>query len=409
MSRRSGQRGRVERKGKCFYARFWLDSTDGGVRKYACVRICPVSGPGSLNASERKRRLLEIVQASGANSEEKCREACGAFLGITFAEQSEQWLVALENRRRRPVKPKTLSCFRSALKYVNEKLGAVPLANLNNSTLKTFVSEMAAETLEDDRPRFGAKSIANYTQIVKFVVASALDAQGEQQFPRKWNTDFLDLPQIADQRRPCFSAVELQQIINRAEGQDQILFALLAGTGVRIGEAIALRVQDVDGSVIHIRHSLWNGVLGSPKTKQGVRDVDLPSDLARVIQLNIAGLQPTSFVFQNEAGGALHQSNVLRRSLHPLLKSAGLAVCGFHSFRRFRVTHLRRSRVPEDLIRFWIGHSAGSITDKYSRIADDVEFRQRCAQQCGLGFDLPRAGVARNARNFEASEVALSA
>jgi hypothetical protein len=30
--------------------------------------------------------------------------------------------------------------------------------------------------------------------------------------------------------------------------------------------------------------------------------------------------------------------------------------CGFHAFRRFRFTNLRKQGVPEDLLRFWIGH-----------------------------------------------------
>jgi hypothetical protein len=57
MSRRSGQNGRIEKKGKALYARFWLDIPGQSKRTYKSVRICPVSGPGSLNKFERKRRV----------------------------------------------------------------------------------------------------------------------------------------------------------------------------------------------------------------------------------------------------------------------------------------------------------------------------------------------------------------
>ena len=63
--------------------------------------------------------------------------------------------------------------------------------------------------------------------------------------------------------------------------------------------------------------------------------------------------------------------------------------CGFHSFRRFRVTHLRKNRVPEDLLRFWIGHADKSVTDHYSKVKEDVEFRKVCAENVGFGFELP--------------------
>jgi hypothetical protein len=75
MSRRSGQNGRIERKGNALYARFWLDVPGQQSRAYKCVRICPVSGPGSLNKFEQKRRLKEIIAEFGANSEATLREA----------------------------------------------------------------------------------------------------------------------------------------------------------------------------------------------------------------------------------------------------------------------------------------------------------------------------------------------
>ena len=71
------------------------------------------------------------------------------------------------------------------------------------------------------------------------------------------------------------------------------------------------------------------------------------------------------------------------------MKAIGKEACGFHSFRRFRVTHLRKNRVPEDLIRFWIGHADKSVTDGYSKMKEDAGFRRVCAENLGLGFELP--------------------
>jgi len=64
---------------------------------------------------------------------------------------------------------------------------------------------------------------------------------------------------------------------------------------------------------------------------------------------------------------------------------------GFHGFRRFRITHLRKQRVMEVLLRIWVGHSTHGITDNYTveSIKADVEFRSLTAEQSGLGFHMP--------------------
>ena len=62
---------------------------------------------------------------------------------------------------------------------------------------------------------------------------------------------------------------------------------------------------------------------------------------------------------------------------------------GARFFRRYRVTHLRKNRAPEDLLRFWIGHASSSVTDGYSMVKADVAFRQVCAANVGLGFEIP--------------------
>ena len=53
------------------------------------------------------------------------------------------------------------------------------------------------------------------------------------------------------------SAGEINTIISKAEGQYQVLYALLAGTGLRLEEAFALQVEDIEHSVIRVLHSMW--------------------------------------------------------------------------------------------------------------------------------------------------------
>jgi hypothetical protein len=55
------------------------------------------------------------------------------------------------------------------------------------------------------------------------------------------------------------------------------------------------------------------------------------------------------------------------------------------------------------LLRFWIGHTDKTITDTYSKVSEDVAFRQQIADQIGLGFKL-ESPIVRNVRRNSADE-----
>ena len=48
----------------------------------------------------------------------------------------------------------------------------------------------------------------------------------------------------------------------------------------------------------------------------------------------------------------------------------------------------KKQHAPEDLIRFWLGHANRSVTDRYSKLKEDLTFRKRIAEQVGIGFEL---------------------
>jgi len=187
----------------------------------------------------------------------------------------------------------------------------------------------------------------------------------------------------------------------------------LAGSGVRIEEAIALQVQDLRGTVLNVRHSHWNGDLYTPKTEAGIREIDLHPSLAAMLREHI-GTRTLGYLFESSKGTPLARSNVLRRSLHKILQKMGREKCGFHAFRRFRITHLRKRRVMEVLLRIWVGHSTQGITDKYTveTLKRDVAYRKATAEQAGLGFHTPlehQLPVARIAPRMYTPEFVASA
>jgi hypothetical protein len=102
---------------------------------------------------------------------------------------------SLPTRRRRPVKPATVFGRRHALdRWVLPTLGDKPLAEVSNGALRELVEAMAEGGL-------APKTIVNYSQVPKMVLASVVDAEGEQIYPRKWNHDFVGMPIVNKEKQ----------------------------------------------------------------------------------------------------------------------------------------------------------------------------------------------------------------
>src|SRR5437879_2749073 len=170
------------------------------------------------------------------------------------------------------------------------------------------------------------KSIGNYTQVVKAVVASAVNEQGEELYPRKWNANFIDMP-IVDkkkQKTPIFAGEVVTGIVRIATGSCRMLFILCAAAGLRIGEALGIDIKDIspDCLTIKIRQKAWNGQIHDYlKTTNGKREIDLHSTVAALLKEYI-GARKSGLLFRSRTGKQLRQSNVLRRGLQPKIGRA---------------------------------------------------------------------------------------
>ena len=91
------------------------------------------------------------------------------------------------------------------------------------------------------------QTIVTHSKVVKMVVASAVNAEGEEVYPRKWNHNFVGMPIVdpTKQHRPTVTQAELQGILAAIKPRYTVLVALLAGTGLRIGEALGLKTDDL--------------------------------------------------------------------------------------------------------------------------------------------------------------------
>ena len=236
-------------------------------------------------------------------------------------------------------------------------------------------------------------SIRDYSNIVRAVVASAVDDNGEERFPRKWNREFIDAPLVDQQRQPSTTSAGMSDILLFACDKYRLLYALLAGCGpMRAGEALGLEIDkhfSEDFRTLYIVQKTKRGIIQPYlKTKNGRREVDLCRQLSEMLR-DCIGNKHSGLPFHSSTGAQLLQSNALSDSLHPILDYMAHERGGFNIFRRFRITHLEKSDCPESLKHFWSGHAPKHVSERYVKLTKDRDFRLMWAERIGLGFELP--------------------
>jgi integrase len=209
---------------------------------------------------------------------------------------STWWLEQLKTRRRKPVATSTIELWRGALNnWFNPDIGDLPLAEVNNAVLKSLVAKMSAAGLSP-------KSIDNYAQVVKMVVASAVNAEGEEIYPPRWNHDSIDMPvvQKTKQNTPCFSAAVMSGLAAWKETRERVIFILCGAAGVRIGEVLGLEIDKhiaSDFSTLAIKQKVRHcKVEERLKTESGFREIDLHPTIAALLR-EYVGERKTGFLF----------------------------------------------------------------------------------------------------------------
>jgi integrase len=310
----------------------------------------------------------------------------------TFAEQGRIYIDQLSRRNRKRAKPATLAAYESYLRtHIIPGIGDLELSTFGNAALKLFVQTLIEKKLSP-------KSIQEIAAFARGIVLSAVDHEGEPLYARTWRLDFVDAPPVLNQRQPTITKDKLQDALRVRHAYTdkyRIIVGLLAATGVRVGELVALRCGDdgehsgwnqTDSSLI-IRTSLWRGEEQKPKTLSSIRKVDLSEPVNAMLAEYVkrTNKKPGDYLFATRNGTPLSPSSLRKYVLVPL------GIPGFHSLRRWRVSYLKSIGIPDSLLKSWIGHSSNGsdITARYDKSADDKQWRHEWANKVGIGFDLP--------------------
>jgi integrase len=183
------------------------------------------------------------------------------------------------------------------------------------------------------------------------------------------------------------SPEEARRLLEAARGNKlEVLYVLAIHTGMRQGELLALKWQDVnlENATIGIRRTLTKSggrlLLGETKTKKSCRTVRLTETVVRSLREHLARqmedigrlgdlYKDDGLVFTSGVGTVINPTNLRKRSFATLLERANLPRIRFHDLRHTCATLLLGRNVHPKYVQELLGHANIAITlDTYSHV-----------------------------------------
>ena len=192
-----------------------------------------------------------------------------------------------------------------------------------------------------------------------------------------------------DERR-YLTREQLARLLAEVADDWRPLFELLASTGLRISEAIGLRVMDasldLDPPRIRVRRAIVGGQLTSPKSRHGRRTIPISDSLAGRLALLSEGRDGSELLFRGSRGAALRPGNLRYRVMIPAAERAGVPWARFHTLRHTCAALLIDAGASPLRLQRWMGHHSAAFTlDNYGHLIDgDLGTSLDLTEQLGL-------------------------
>lgn len=274
------------------------------------------------------------------------------------------------------VKPKTFSSYHDTARlHLVPTLGRIRLAKLTPQHVQAMLNERRASGLS---PR----TVAYVRSILSIALARALKLGLVQRNV----VQLVDRPNVARHEiQPLTIEQSRALLVAARDHRLGALFSVALALGLRKGEALGLRWQDVDfeagslvisGALQRIGRSL---VRTETKNNASRRMLRTPAAALRSLREHrvkqkeerlLAGekWQDSGLVFTTTLGTPLDPRNVLRQFAR-VLTAAGIAHVRFHDLRHSCATLLLAQGVPARVVQDILGHSAIRVTmDVYSHV-----------------------------------------
>jgi integrase len=167
-----------------------------------------------------------------------------------------------------------------------------------------------------------------------------------------------------------FTFEESQRLLDAAEGEWRAMILVALRTGLRFGELLALRWQDVDlvAGRIMVRRNWVNGQLGTPKSGHS-REIPLGEEVLKALKSHRHLRGPLVFCTM---AGEVFTVGEPRYWLERFCRKAGLREVGWHALRHTFASHLAMRGAPLKAIQELLGHATIQMTMRYSHLAPEV-------------------------------------
>jgi integrase len=313
----------VYKKGRGYVVIYWAD---GKQYKEAAP---------TKEAARRLKRSRETDSDRG-EFQEQSRETLHAY----FAE----WIERYQGNGRRGFRENSRKEYRRlmnnyALKYFKPSLR---MTDITPRHLAQFVGWLADD--EKQGKHLSDKTIGNATIPLRALLSTAVREGVLRNNPAFGlalpHRDDNEIDEDDEDEIRVFSRDQLKQLLRIVDIDHFILFTLLACTGLRISEAIALRWRDLSLDAarpyLRVRRGLVHGRFEPPKTRHGKRKVPLSPMMVALLKFwraCIPDAQDEDLVFVSKAGTAIDPDNLRNRVLKPAVKAVGADWAGFHAFR----------------------------------------------------------------------------
>jgi integrase len=296
----------------------------------------------------------------------------------TLAAFMDEWLAGTK----RTLRPSTFATYEMIVRaHVKPRLGSLPLQSLTAARLNAVYADLLSGGRRDGKGGLSPATVRYVHAVIRKALSDAV----------RWNlltrnvADAADPPRASRAPIRTWSAREVQAFL--AHVQTDRLYAayfLAATTGMRRGEVLGLRWQDVDleaGRVSVVRSLTVVGGyemhISEPKTAKGRRSVALDDQTVKALkghrerQMLERALQGDEYadedlVFCHEEGTPVHPDS-FSDAFWRHVKAANLPRIRFHDLRHTHATLALAAGVHPKVISERLGHASVTITlDTYS-------------------------------------------
>ncbi|WP_160690118.1 tyrosine-type recombinase/integrase [Clostridium sp. C2-6-12] len=259
-------------------------------------------------------------------------------------------------------------------------LNAITIQNYYNNLIKMGKTPTAIKILNK-----ALKSCLKYAKKINYIVENCCD-----------NVILPKIPYGGEDKVQVFTLEEQKQFMEIIKNHKHRLeFILTLGTGLRIGELVALKWDNVDfeSGNLKVNKSIWRGYTiiegkrkfvsqeTTPKTPTSIREVAIPNKILEELKIHKEKqdeikekykevYNDKGYIFANIIGEHM-LSDTLSRSFVKVLKDNGIKHLKFHALRHTYATRLFEKSVQLKTVQKLLGHSSIEITaDIYTHVMD---------------------------------------